>query len=130
MKRLFLSLIALAWAGSGGLGLESANAQEAGAPAPPAATTSSKDWYYAESPQPETKTLGRQKAETRARERMARLNTLRWYGITPGRPTTAGMPFTSTARSAWPQAGSQTFAWNPRRRPVVVVSPYFPSYSY
>jgi len=108
---------------------------QAQVPAKPGATTpdsensDEKEWYYGPTKnQPETKTLGRQKSELRARQRLARLESMRWYGFSASRPTATGIPFTTMYAPAWTRPGGRPFAWYTSQRPVVVVSPYYPSY--
>ena len=94
-----------------------------------AALTPEKEWYYGRTvTQTEPKTLGRQKAEIRARQRLARKESMRWYGFSASRPTAAGIPFTTMYSPAWTRPGGRPFAWYTSQRPVVIVSPYYPSY--
>lgn len=138
MKRLSQLLLALPLAygliscPSFPLSANAAQAQEADRPAvasPEAPNTAEKEWYYGPSKhQPETKSLRHQKAELRARHRIARIESMRWYGFSASRPTAAGIPFTTMYSPAWTRPGNRPFAWYTSQRPVVVVSPYSPSY--
>jgi len=88
-----------------------------------------KEWYYGPtSPQPEQKTLGRQRAEARALARTARMESMRWYGFSASRPMATGIPFTTMYSPQWSRPGGRPFAWYTSQRPIVVVSPYYPSY--
>jgi len=87
-----------------------------------------KEWYYGPTSPEAPKTLGRQKAELRAQQRLARMESMRWYGFSASRPTATGIPFTSMYSPAWTRPGGRPFAWYTSQRPVVVVSPYYPSY--
>jgi hypothetical protein len=89
---------------------------------PPAATPEAdQDWYYRPAPpRVEQKSIAQAKAEQRAEQRMARLAASRWYGISNGRPTASGMPFTTMYSHAWQQPGGRPFAWHMSSRPVVV----------
>lgn len=71
------------------------------------------EWYYGASEEkPREKSIAMQKAELKAQQRMDRLASLRWYGFTPGRPTAATMPFTTSMYSpAWTRPGGQPFSW-------------------
>ncbi len=125
MKRSTLLLLA-----TGLICCQTALAQKSDGPAAASSKTAAeKEWYYGPtSKQPETKSLGRQKAELRARQRMARMESMRWYGFSASRPTAAGIPFTTMYAPAWTRPGGRPFAWYTSQRPVVVVSPYYPSY--
>ena len=119
MKQQSLPLLLLAGCLVGlSISSETALAQEAGNQ--PETSAPSKEWYYGPTTTEKapTKTLGRQKAELRARQRLSRMETMRWYGFSPSRPTATGIPFTS--------------AWHTSRRPVLIVSPYrspyYPAY--
>jgi len=92
---------------------------------------SDKEWYYGPtSQQAEPKTLGRQRAEFRAQQRLARMESMRWYGFSASRPTAAGMPFTTMYSPAWTRSGGRLFTEYTRQRPVVIVSPCYPSWYY
>lgn len=87
---------------------QKARAEEKG---PAAKTSNGDDWYYGtEQPEPQ-KSIARQKSELRAQQRMDRLASLRWYGFTPGRPTAAGMPFTTMYSPEWTRPGGRPYAW-------------------
>ncbi len=116
MKRQSLPLLLLAVCLTGlSISSETALAQEAGNQ--PETSAPSKEWYYGPTTAEKapTKTLGRQKAELRAKQRLSRMETMRWYGFSPSRPTATGIPFTS----AWHTS------WHTSRRPVLIVSPYY-----
>lgn len=124
MKRIFLSIIVCGITCSA-----MAQAQDDVAPAKADDTAAEKDWYYGPTgTQPEVKTLGRQRAEMRARQRLTRMESMRWYGFSASRPTAAGIPFTTEYSPKWTRPGGRPFAWYTSQRPVVLVSPYYPSY--
>ncbi len=124
MKRSLLLLLA-----GGLICCSTVQAQEPTDPSAASPNTAKKEWYYGPTKhQPETKTLGRQKAELRARQRLARMESMRWYGFSASRPTAAGIPFTTMYAPAWTRPGGRPFAWYTSQRPTVVVSPYYPSY--
>lgn len=125
MKRLsfFLTLILVSTC------TISANSQEAAPETKPAASEGENDWYYGPTgTRVETKTLGRQKAELRAKQRLTRMATMRWYGFSASRPTASGIPFTTAYSPHWTRPGGRPFAWYTSQRPVVMVSPYYSSY--
>ena len=123
MKRSTLLLLAM-----GLICCQTTFAEEPDSAAAASENTAEKDWYYGPtSKQPETKSLGRQRAELRARQRSARMESMRWYGFSASRPTAAGIPFTTMYAPAWTRPGGRPFAWYTSQRPVVVVSPYYPS---
>jgi len=115
--------------GQGARDLAPGDNQPAGNLADDSANTPDKEWYYGPTPEKKaSKPLGRQKAELRARQRLARMESMRWYGFSASRPTAAGIPFTTMYSPAWTRPGGRPFAWYTSQRPVVVVSPYYPSY--
>lgn len=112
-----------------GVSASSALAQESEDSTQAAENASEKDWYYGPPGKPEaTKTLGRQKAEIRARQRLTRMESMRWYGFSGSRPTASGIPFTTMYSPTWTRPGNHPFAWYTSQRPIVVVSPYYPTY--
>jgi len=130
MKCQFILTLVLLLSGSslfcGGnaIAQETSNEVDAAAKSPAA-----KQWYYGPTTkQPEPKALGRQRALHRAQQRQNRMETMRWYGFSASRPTATGIPFTSMYSPQWTRPGGRPYAWYTSQRPVVVVSPYFPSY--
>lgn len=74
-------------------------------------------------------TIAQQKAMARAQQRMARLDAMRWYGFSGGRPTASGLPWTTMYSPAWQQPGGRPFAWYMSSRPTVIyVQPSTPVY--
>lgn len=129
MMRSSQQLLALFALATGLICFQTAQAQEAANAEKASPNTAEKDWYYGPTAdQPETKTLGRQKAELRARQRLARMESMRWYGFSASRPRATGIPFTTMYAPAWTRPGGRPFAWYTSQRPTVVVSPYYPSY--
>ncbi len=128
MKRLSAMMLASCVMASGLSFCQSAFAQENGKPATESTNRSEKEWYYGPTTQAETKPLGRLRAETRARQRLTRMESMRWYGFSASRPTAAGIPFTTMYSPSWTRPGGRPFAWYTSQRPVVLVSPYYPSY--
>lgn len=101
-------------------------AQESSPAAESAKESSSNNWYYGPTgTEPETKPLGRLRAEARARQRTTRLESMRWYGFSASRPTASGIPFTTKYSPSWTRPGGRPFAWYTSQRPVVNVTPYY-----
>ena len=103
-------------------------AQDTGKPSAANPNAAENQWYYGPSTPGETKPLGRLRAETRARQRLTRLESMRWYGFSASRPIASGLPFTTMYSPAWTRPGGRPFAWYTSQRPVVIVSPYWPTY--
>ena len=78
-----------------------------------------RNWYYgSDSPVVAKKTIAQQKAETKARQRTARLETYRWLGYSPSRPPAPVNPFTSSNSLNWKKAErSHSYIWNAGYRP-------------
>lgn len=95
-------------------------AEEAAAPAAGAA---GEDWYYRAPPaREEQPTIAQQRSALRASQRMARLDSMRWYGYYGSRPTATAMAFTSMYSPAWQMPGGRPFAWYRVGRPIVVIN--------
>lgn len=127
MKCIRMILLAGCLTSISGLGTN-AHSQEAGVvPAQPS-PAAEKEWYYGPTTPAETKPLGKQRAEYRARQRQARLESSRWYGHSALRPTASGLPFTTMYSPKWTRPGGRPFAWYISQSPNVVISPYYPTY--
>ena len=99
-----LTLVAVALAPS-----QFAAAQQAVPPAPPAGAQG-QDWYYGPTTSNvETRSIAQQKAQLRAKQRMARLEVLRRHGLTPNRPPAVALPFTSVHTLSWMRSGRSPF---------------------
>lgn len=103
-----------------------ARSQEATKQAKQAAADGQQEWYYeSEEQKGEPKSIAHQKSRKRAEQRMARLEAMRWYGFSAGRPTASGMPFTSSYSPSWTRPGGRPFAWYTGSSPSVVINrPY------
>ncbi|MGI9429841.1 MAG: hypothetical protein ACR2NM_14355 [Bythopirellula sp.] len=130
MKRLSLLFLPALIVAITPLSGQTTLAQETGKPAPAKAGAAENEWYYNPTAQAETKPLGRLRAETRARQRLTRMESMRWYGFSASRPTASGIPFTTMYSPAWTRPGGRPFAWYTSQRPVVVTSPYMSPYYY
>jgi hypothetical protein len=106
-------------------GAAEVQAQQPAAVAPePAAAAPGETWYYRSSPEREpTYTVAQLKAQQRGAQRMARLEALRWYGMSASRPTATPMPWSTMYSPAWQMPGGRPFAWYVSHRPVVIVNP-------
>ncbi|HMP07126.1 MAG TPA: hypothetical protein PJ982_12305 [Lacipirellulaceae bacterium] len=60
------------------------------------------------------------KAQARAAERTARLESLRWYGMIPGRPTATPLAWTTMYSHGWQMPEGRPFAWHTANRPIIV----------
>ena len=83
-------------------------------------TTARESWYPAPVRRAEPPTIAQEKAMQRGAQRMARLDAMRWYGMSGSRPTASGMPFTTMYAPAWQQPGGRPFAWYTSARPIVI----------
>ena len=118
MKRLSLFAPALLVVAIGSISCNVATAQDAAAPDQSSATED-KQWYYGPTgSEAEPKPLGRLRSEQRARQRLTRMESMRWYGFSASRPTASGMPFTTMYAPAWSRPGGRPFAWYTSQRPV------------
>jgi hypothetical protein len=70
----------------------------------------------------ETRSIAQQKAQLRAKQRMARLEALRRYGLTPNRPPSVALPFTSVHTLSWMRSGRSPFIYYRSDRPLVYYS--------
>ena len=102
-----------------------AAAQHVVPPAPPAGAQG-PNWYYGPTTLTvETRSIAQQKAQLRAKQRMARLEVLRRYGLTPNRPPAVVLPFTSVHTISWMRSGRSPFIYYRSDRPRVYYSyPY------
>jgi len=93
----------------------------------PAAKKKQADsWYYGPTTQTvEKRSISQQKSQLRAQQRMARLEALRRYGLTPNRPPAVAVPFTSVHTLSWMRSGRSPFITYRSDRPIVYYSyPY------
>jgi hypothetical protein len=99
-------------------------------PVEPAPATAPHDgWYYRPAPERDAKpTLAQQKAELRGAQRMARMDAMRWYGMSASRPTASALAWTTMYSPAWQMPGGRPYAWYTSSRPVVIISTPTPVY--
>jgi hypothetical protein len=81
-------------------------------------------WFYKQQLEryDNPKTAVRRNAEFQHQQRMARLETLKWYGFSNSRPTASPTPFMTMYSPAWQSNWGRPFAWNTSGRPIIVVS--------
>jgi hypothetical protein len=61
----------------------------------------------------EAHAIVQQKAQARAEQRMDRLASSSWYGISNSRPSGSSTPFTSRYGSSWEMPGGRPYSWYP-----------------
>ena len=108
-----------------------ARAQDAIGPSEKVTSEDQQEWYYkSENEKVKKRTIAQQKSQKRAEQRMARLEAMRWYGFSAGRPTASGMPFTSSYSPTWTRPGGRPFAWYLGSSPSVVINRPYRAYRY
>lgn len=75
-----------------------------------------------QSTKPTPTDIVQQKAQIRAQQRMDRMASSAWYGISNSRPTGGQTPFMSRYAPMWEMPGGRPFAWYPYSRPGYVMS--------
>jgi len=79
-------------------------------------------WYAAPSVvQMTPRMIIQEKAQTRAYQRIARIESMKWYGMSASRPTTSSTPLMGIPSPRWQMPGGRPFAWTPSRGPSVMV---------
>jgi hypothetical protein len=61
----------------------------------------------------DARAIVQQKAQARAEQRMDRMASANWYGISNSRPSGSSTPFTSRYGSLWEMPGGRPNSWNP-----------------
>lgn len=63
------------------------------------------------------------KAQVRAQQRMTRMASMEWYGMSASRPRASVTPFTGLYSPVWQMPGGRPLAWTPSRfaQPVIIV---------
>jgi hypothetical protein len=61
----------------------------------------------------DARAIVQQKAEARSEQRMDRMASASWYGISNSRPSGSSTPFTSRYGSVWEMPGGRPYSWNP-----------------
>lgn len=71
---------------------------------------------------PEAPRLAQRKAEYRARQRLERITTLRWFGFSNARPTVSSTPTMGIYSPTWTSNSRRPYGWSGGTScPVVVV---------
>ncbi len=116
-----------AFALSLGLAVSVAQAQVPASPVAgqPTDFESSEDRYYDSSQyaKPTPQEIIQYKAQVRAQQRMTRMASMEWYGMSASRPRASVTPFTGLYSPVWQMPGGRPLAWTPSRfaQPVNIV---------
>lgn len=62
-----------------------------------------------------------QKAQARAYQRMARMESMKWYGMSAARPQASTTPFMGIPSPRWQSSPGTPFGWTPRRATNVYI---------
>lgn len=82
------------------------------------------DSWYEESPtiaQPTPQMIIQQKAQMRAMQRIARMESMKWYGMSASRPLYNATPFSGVPSPRYEMPGGRPFAWHPAQQQVLIV---------
>ncbi|WP_425398111.1 hypothetical protein [Aeoliella sp.] len=86
-------------------------------------TEESSSWYGETSPQAITpRMIIQQKAQMRAYQRMARMESMKWYGMSASRPLANAVPFSGVPSPRYQMPGGRPFAWYPYPSSTVVIT--------
>ena len=91
---------------------------------PPQAEEPKEQSWYREQQQPakpDPKVIVQQKAAFRAEQRMSRMASMEWYGMSNSRPQACPTPLTSRYSPAWEEPGGSPYSWFPYSRPGYVL---------
>jgi hypothetical protein len=111
----------------GGIAVGSAVCFAAGSPmptaTPPAEEQHEQSWYreQQQAAKPDPKAIVQQKAAFRAEQRMSRMASLEWYGMSNSRPQACPTPLTSRYSPTWENPGGSPYSWFPYSRPGYVL---------
>lgn len=98
-----------------------AKAQDVDAPRAGDATPDGESWYESSTQQPTPRMIIQQKAQVRAYQRMARIESMKWYGMSASRPLASTTPFMGIPSPRWQMPGGRPFAWTPYRGTSVYI---------
>lgn len=74
------------------------------------------------SAKPDPQAIIQYKAQVRAAQRMDRMASMQWYGMSNARPTASVTPFSSMYSPAWQTPGGRPYAWfHMHRSPVIIL---------
>ncbi len=80
-----------------------------------------QSWYREQSPKPDTLAIVQQKAQVRAQQRMDRMASMAWYGMSNSRPQGSTTPFMGRYGPVWEMPGGKPYSWYPYVRPGYVM---------
>jgi hypothetical protein len=80
-----------------------------------------QSWYREQAPKSDTLAIVQHKAQVRAQQRMDRLASMQWYGMSGSRPQSIATPFGSRYGSLWEMPGGKPYSWYPYARPGYVM---------
>lgn len=72
-----------------------------------------ESWSYEQNypERPDPRAIIQQKAMIRAQQRMDRMASMQWYGMSNARPTASATPFMGMYSPAWQVPGGRPFGW-------------------
>jgi hypothetical protein len=90
------------------------------------ASDESSSWYAETTPttpttQPTPRMIIQQKAQMRAHQRIARIESMKWYGFSAARPMANATPFSGVPAPRYEMPGGRPFSWHPYRGTSVVI---------
>jgi hypothetical protein len=90
---------------------------------PPAEEPHEQSWYreQQQTGKPDPKAIVQQKAQFRAEQRMSRMASMEWYGMSNSRPQACPTPLTSRYSPTWENPGGSPYSWFPYSRPGYVL---------
>ena len=85
--------------------------------------SASDSWYGETAPQPKItpQMIIQQKAQVRAYQRIARIESMKWYGMSASRPLASSTPFAGVPSPRWEMPGGRPFSWYPSTNTTVIV---------
>jgi len=81
-----------------------------------------QSWYREQAAsKPDPKANVQQKAAIRAQQRMDRMASMEWYGMSNSRPLASPTPYMTRYSPLWESPGVTPFSWYPQSRPGYVI---------
>jgi hypothetical protein len=90
-------------------------------PMPGSENEKEQSWYREQPSKSDALAIVQQKAQIRAQQRMDRLASMQWYGMSGSRPQSIATPFSSRYGSLWEMPGGKPYSWYPYVRPGYVM---------
>jgi hypothetical protein len=90
-------------------------------PMPGSENEGEQSWYREQTPKSGALAIVQQKAQIRAQQRMDRMASMQWYGMSASRPQSLATPFTARYGSTWEMPGGKPYSWYPYVRPGYVM---------